>query len=120
MTAKANAVPDQDPKAAATTVTAEAPEEEITPGKDLTPLAAAGTAAETTADTLDLALATATTTMVVTERPATVAALATPEVAAATEMIAEEPLPPRREAHQSTEEALSSMPVTLKSEYYVK
>jgi hypothetical protein len=115
VTARASVAPDPDLEAVVMTVTVEATEEGAQ-GRGPTHEAAAEIAAETTADTPDLGLVIATIIMVVTERTATAAAPATLEVAAATEMIAEEILPPKREAPLLTGEAPSSMRATLKSE----
>ena len=116
VTAKASVALDPDLEAAVMTVTVEATEEGAQ-GQGLTHEAAAEIAAETTADTPDLAPATATTT-VGTERTAT-AAPAIQEVAAATEMIAEETLLKRREAPLATEEAPSITPETLRSDDFI-
>lgn len=116
VTARASVAPDPDPEAAATTVTVEATDEGAQ-GRGPTHEAAAEIAAETTADTPDLAPVTATITVGI-ERTAT-AAPATQEVAAATETIAEETLLKRREAPLATEGAPSITPETLRSDHFI-
>jgi hypothetical protein len=117
VTARASVAPDPDPEAVVTTVTVEATEEGAQ-GQGPIHVAAAEIAAETTADTPDLAPAIATTTVVTAERTATVAP-ATQEVAAATEMIAEETLLKRREAPLATEGAPLNTPETLRSDHFI-
>ena len=116
VTARASVAPDPDPEAVVTTVTVEATEEGA---QGLGPIhvAAAEIAVETTADTPDLAPATATITVGI-ERTAT-AAPATQEVAAATETIAEETLLKRREAPLATEGAPLNTPETLRSDHFI-
>lgn len=120
VTARASVAPDQDPEAAATTaetVTVEATEEGTIRGLGLTHAVAALTPAETTtaAGTQDPTPATATTTVGI-DTTAAAAAPADPEAPAATGTIAGKTLPLRREASQSTGEALLSKPATPKSE----
>lgn len=117
VTARASVALDPDLEAAVTIVTVEATEEGAQ-GQGQTHEAAAETAAETTADTQDLDPAIVTTTVVTAERTAT-AAPATLEEAAATEMIAEETLPKRREAPLETEEAPLIMPAILRSDHFI-
>lgn len=117
VTVRASVAPDPDLEAVVTTVTVVATEEEAQ-GRGQILVGVAEIAAETTADTPDLAPAIATSTTEVTERTAT-AAPATQEVAVVTEMIAEETLHKKREALLETEEAQSIMPATLKSEHFI-
>jgi hypothetical protein len=119
VTARASVAPDLDQVAAETTAETATVEvtEEGALGQDLTPVAAAGIPAETTADTRDLAPATATTTTgVETDTTAAATAPADPEGEVATETSAEEILPLRREASLSTEEVMVTKTETPRSE----
>lgn len=119
VTARASVAPDLDQVAVVTTAeiaTVEVTEEGAL-GQDLTPVAAAGIPAETTADTRDLVPVTApTTTGVGTDTTAAAAAPVDPEGEVAIETSAEEILPLRREASLSTEEVMLSKSETPKSE----